>query len=116
MRCGACCVLPDENRQEDVWAWVEVDEDATLLKRQHVVTRHVTRDEAGRLHLRLDDRGRCTALRGRLGESVRCEIYEVRPRGCRRVEAGDERCVQYRRERGIGRGVPTAPPPRARRD
>ena len=89
LRCGACCVLPDENRREEVWAWVEVDTDAPLLKRQHVVARHVVRDEAGKLHLRLDDRGRCSALRGRLGQSVRCDIYEVRPRGCRRVEAGD---------------------------
>jgi len=108
-------VLPDENRREEVWAWVEVDTDSPLLKRQHVVARHVMRDLAGKLHLRLDDRGRCSALRGRLGQSVRCDIYEVRPRGCRRVEAGDERCRQYRDERGIGRADAAAPPVRSRR-
>jgi len=40
---------------------------------------------------------------GRIGRFVTCAIYGLRPRGCRLIEPGDERCLQYRRERGIDR-------------
>ena len=99
--CGACCVNPDENRAEGFRAYVEVAAGEALLRKSDVVKRYVVRDEAGRVHVRLEPNGRCTALRGRLGGRVHCAIYALRPRGCRLVDAGGARCLQYRRERGI---------------
>ena len=100
-RCGACCCNPDENRMEEMKGWVPVRPDDRLWKRPRLVQRYVLRGGEGAAHLRLDDRQRCTALRGKLGARVWCAIYEDRPRACRSVEAGSARCLQYRRERGI---------------
>ena len=47
------------------------------------------------------DGDECAALVGKLGQRVHCTIYDYRPRGCRRVEAGSDRCLIARRERGI---------------
>jgi Fe-S-cluster containining protein len=96
--CGACCRNPLENQREGVHAWVEVADDEPLRRRARAAAL-LQRDADGRVHLKLvapDDR--CIALRGRIGANVRCSIYDVRPRGCRRVEAGDRRCLQYRAE------------------
>ena len=99
--CGACCVNPDENRAEAFPWYVEVSEKEPLLAKRDVSKRHVVRDEDGVAHLRLEPSGRCSALRGRLGARVHCAIYALRPRGCRLVDAGGTRCLQYRREQGI---------------
>ncbi|MFO0635936.1 MAG: YkgJ family cysteine cluster protein [Nannocystaceae bacterium] len=99
-RCGACCRNPLENQREGSVEWVEVGPDEPL----HRAARHtklLCRNAQGVVHLRLGDTGRCVALRGRLGEQVTCSIYALRPRGCRRVEAGDRRCMQYRAEAGL---------------
>ncbi len=102
-RCGACCCNPDENRAEGFRYYVEVQTDSRLLTRDDLKKRYLIFDDAGVPHMRLDPAGRCTALRGRLGRSVACSVYEDRPRGCHLVEAGSPRCLQARRERGIDR-------------
>ena len=101
--CGACCVNPDENRAEGVVDWVEVADGEPLLGDARLAARHVVTNSAGEQHLRLDPDGRCLALRGRMGRHVTCTVYALRPRGCRLIEPGDARCLQYRRERGIDR-------------
>ena len=101
--CGACCVNPDENRAEDVVDWVEVDDGEPLLDDARLARRLVVTNADGERHLRLDPDGRCLALRGRIGRHVTCTVYGLRPRGCRLVQPGDARCLQYRRERGIDR-------------
>ncbi|MCC6806523.1 MAG: YkgJ family cysteine cluster protein [Deltaproteobacteria bacterium] len=100
--CGACCTNPDENRREGFTAYVDVAPGSPLLKRAHVIKRFVVVDDRG-AHMRLDPAGRCSALKGKLGVRVSCQVYADRPRGCRLVEAGSPRCQQARRERGIGR-------------
>jgi Fe-S-cluster containining protein len=100
LSCGACCLNAPANQHAGVRAWVEVDADERVLRRARL-TKLWRRDPDGAIHLRLDDRGRCVALRGRLGERVRCSIYEVRPRACRRVQPGDGECRRARREHGI---------------
>jgi Fe-S-cluster containining protein len=102
LRCGACCTNPDENRAERFVDWVEVGANEPLRARADLVKKHVVVNARGERHLRLDPSGRCTALRGRLGRDVSCAIYALRPAGCRHVEPGSARCVQYRAERGIG--------------
>ena len=83
--------------------WVEVRDDEPLLDDAKLTARLVVANGEGVRHLRLDPAQRCLALRGRLGRHVTCTIYGLRPRGCRLIEPGDERCRQYRRERGIER-------------
>ncbi|RYE92687.1 MAG: YkgJ family cysteine cluster protein [Myxococcales bacterium] len=99
--CGACCTNPDENRAEGYVSYVEVDRDAPLRRRPELMKRFVVLDADGVPHLRLDPAQRCSALVGKLGRQVNCSIYPYRPRGCRLVEAGSERCLLARRERGI---------------
>ena len=98
--CGACCVNPDENRAEGYVWYLEV-RDTKLLDKPALAKKHVVYDPDGVPHLRLDPSGRCAALKGKIGERVRCTIYELRPKGCRMLEAGHPRCLQARRERGI---------------
>lgn len=101
MRCGACCVNPETNRQEGFVDYVEVLPKDALRRKPELMRRFVVWNEQGQAHLRLDAHQRCGALRGTLGRQVRCEIYSFRPTGCRRVEAGSPGCLQARRERGI---------------
>lgn len=100
--CGACCTNPDENRREGFVHYVEVPRGEKLLSKPELLKRYTVTDGDGVVHLRLDPAQRCTALRGKLGDRVHCAIYDVRPRGCRLVEAGSARCLQARRERGLG--------------
>ncbi len=100
-RCGACCCNPRENEAEGFRFYVEVQEDSRLLRKDDWRKKYVVLDEAGAPHLRLDPSGRCAALRGPLGKSVSCAVYDARPRGCRLVEKGSARCLQARRERGL---------------
>lgn len=100
-RCGACCYNAVQNEAEGFRDWVEIQPDERILRRERLKKRFVILADDGTPHLKLDDQGRCTALTGQLGVHVHCEIYEMRPRACRRVEPGDESCLMYRRERGI---------------
>ena len=100
LACGACCLNAPANERAGVRAWVEVERDERILRRARL-TKLWRRDDDGAIHLRLDDRGRCVALRGQLGVRVSCSIYEVRPRACRRVQPGDGECRRAREEHGI---------------
>jgi Fe-S-cluster containining protein len=44
---------------------------------------------------------RCIALKGTIGCSVSCRIYERRPVVCRDFEPGSDLCLRMRREHGI---------------
>jgi uncharacterized protein len=100
MRCGACCRNPAENRADGSREWVEVAPDEVVATRkQHA--RLLERNAAGVLHLRLVEDERCIALRGAIGRQVRCAIYAVRPRGCRKVQPGDRGCLRYRADAGL---------------
>ena len=82
---------------------MEVRDGEALLDDEKLAARLIVTNADGERHLRLDPAHRCLALRGRIGRFVTCAIYGLRPRGCRLIEPGDERCLQYRRERGIDR-------------
>jgi Fe-S-cluster containining protein len=100
--CGACCCNPDENRAEGYRDYVLVEPGARLQRRRNALARYTVLNARGERHLRLvGSEERCAALEGSLGKRVRCAIYEERPSGCRKVEAGSARCLQYRAERGI---------------
>lgn len=99
-RCGACCFNPPENVREAYLDYVEVGPSDALRRRPDLLRRH-TSEQDGRVHMRLLEGGRCSALSGALGRRVRCTIYHVRPSPCRRVQAGSELCARYRREHGL---------------
>lgn len=100
-RCGACCCNPSENVAEGYTAYVSVEKGDEIVRRKDLMKKFVTADEDGRLHLRLAPDGRCLALKGALGKSVKCDIYHYRPSPCRRVQAGDKLCLRYRADRGL---------------
>ena len=101
--CGACCCNPAENRAEGFRDYVEVEPGAKLWKKPALLQRYSVANGRGEHHLKLiGAEERCAALLGSLGKRVRCSIYEWRPRGCKKVEAGDASCLRYRKERGIG--------------
>jgi hypothetical protein len=100
-RCGACCCNSAENRAEGYVYYVPVEEGARLRSRPELMRKLVVEDRDGTPHLKLDRDGRCVALRGRLGDRVKCTIYHDRPRACRRVEAGSEACLRARRDHGV---------------
>jgi uncharacterized protein len=99
-RCGACCFNPPENRAEGFLDYIEVFPRDSLRVRPELVRRY-TREEDGRMRMRILADHRCMALAGRLGQRVRCAVYHVRPSPCRRVQAGSELCERYRREQGL---------------
>ncbi|MEZ4406356.1 MAG: YkgJ family cysteine cluster protein [Polyangiales bacterium] len=102
-RCGACCCNPDENRREGSVDWVEVGDHEPILKDEALARRLVVVNDKGERHLRLDDAGRCLALRGKVGKRVECTVYALRADGCRKVASGSAMCLQYRAERGVMR-------------
>ncbi len=44
---------------------------------------------------------RCAALSGRIGERVRCNVYEWRPGPCRELEPAGDACTKARRRHGL---------------
>jgi Fe-S-cluster containining protein len=101
-RCGACCQNPDDNVAEGYTFYLAIEDGAPLLRDAKLVSRLVMHDADGKPHLRLESNGRCLALRGKIGRQAVCTIYDVRPQGCRKLQPGDARCEQARRERGVG--------------
>jgi len=100
--CGACCCNPQDNRAEGFRDYVEIDKSSKLLKKPALLQRYTVVNGDRRRHLKLiGPEERCAALLGALGRRVSCAIYELRPRGCRQVEAGSAECLRDRRERGI---------------
>lgn len=104
-RCGACCANLPSNLAEGFFDWVEIEDEAPLLRRADLVRKLVRHDDAGVPHLRLVRSPgapcTCAALRGALGKSVRCTIYHLRPRPCRTVQPGDGSCLEARRQHGL---------------
>lgn len=99
-RCGACCFNPPENVQEGYTEYVELAPGDAIWRRPELLRRH-TLEKDGRVHMRLLSDQRCSALAGSLGGRVRCTIYHARPSPCRRVQAGSELCLRYRRGLGL---------------
>lgn len=99
--CGACCRNLDTNRASGVRYWVEIAPGDKLLTRHDLIRKLVTHDRHRVPHLRMTHEGVCEALRGTIGQKVRCSIYHQRPSPCRRVMPGDETCLKTRAAQGI---------------
>jgi len=103
IRCGACCTNTKENAAAGFAFWIEVEPASPLLGRKDLVRKLVVLDEEGTPHLRLGRDGRCLALRGTVGERVRCDVYGRRPLACRRVQPGHPDCEQARVDHELAR-------------
>ena len=97
--CGACCCNTARNLSLGDRDYVEVQKTDELFKQRKDLLKQLTvRNDDGLFHLKLiGEEQRCVALDGDIGEGVGCEIYALRPSGCRKVEAGDEECLRARR-------------------
>ena len=100
-QCGACCCNSPENRAEGFTEYIEVDERAPLLKKPALVRRLVVYSDEGTPHLRLHPDGRCVALRGSIGQQVRCTIYAERPSPCREFDIEHAACNRARQRHGL---------------
>jgi len=90
-RCGACCA---QYRVSFYWA------EAWSRGLPDLMVEKVNAQMACMAGTNQKD-PRCLALQGRVGESVRCAVYELRPEPCRQVLPGDERCNEARRHKGL---------------
>jgi len=100
--CGACCCNSAENKAERFIDYVEVKPRDALSKRPQLLRHLCVINSGGETHLKLVGREqRCIALSGTVGEQVGCDIYPVRPKPCRTVEAGSKECRARRRDQGL---------------
>ena len=93
--CGACCA-PEIN--DALYVGVTASDIERMTPRWR--SQHVAHDA---ILTKLDPRGRCVcvALRGAIGGTVSCAIYERRPDECRRLLAGSRECRRARRQAGM---------------
>jgi len=101
--CGACCCNTARNIRTGSREYVEVSKNDKLYRENRELLKKLgERNRAGVFHLRLiGEEQRCVALDGDIGLGVGCEIYPLRPSGCRKVEAGDEECLKARKLHGL---------------
>jgi hypothetical protein len=95
--CGACCHLlycapikPGEEKALPPETYWEI-----------TVTTDIGEFVIDRYFRRQSPVPNCVALKGRVGESVACSVYENRPRNCRDFDAGSDRCHALRRACGL---------------
>jgi hypothetical protein len=100
-RCGACCCNLDQNKPLGFVDYVAVHPDDRLLRNPKLVRRFVVYNERNEPHMRLDRDERCAALRGIVGRSTECSIYDDRPSPCRSMQPGSEGCRRSRAEHGL---------------
>jgi len=100
--CGACCVNPLSNRAEGNRDYVEVTKRDALFKDAAARGRLTVIGQDGAPYLKLTGaQQRCIGLEGKVGRRVTCTLYELRPAGCRRVNAGSLECQRARRDAGL---------------
>jgi len=86
--CGACCAYSQN------WPRFSIEDDDALAL---IPAKFVNARQSG---MRCDGE-RCSALSGKVGASVRCEIYPVRPEVCRTCMPGDAECNMARKRHGL---------------
>lgn len=82
--CGACCAYSAE------WPRFSLEDEDALAR---IPSAHADHDN-GRM---LCAGNRCTALKGTVGISATCVIYDARPIVCRDCLPGDEACLIARK-------------------
>lgn len=88
--CGACCAYSSN------WPRFTIEDDAAL----DLIPLSYVNDRLSGMRCEGD---RCSALKGRIGGTTACGIYEVRPEVCRVCLPGDDECTMARRKFGLAR-------------
>ena len=102
VRCGACCATFRVS-----FYWSESDPTLTPNAVPIELTEKLTAHRAHMKHADSIDKHRCVALKGEIGTSVGCSIYENRSTPCRDFEASYEsgephlRCDKARANHGL---------------
>jgi Fe-S-cluster containining protein len=87
-RCGACCAYAAD------WPRFTLEDESAIRR----IPAHYVDEARGRMR---SDGGRCRALKGEIGGSTECAVYELRPDVCRACEPGDDACLMARRRHGL---------------
>jgi Fe-S-cluster containining protein len=100
-QCGACCINPGI-LSGTAYVYLEKHE-ARQMRRMGLTVIKVVGDSY--LGTRTKDIGTdepvCVAFEGKLGRTCGCSIYPLRPRECRRFQAGTDECKAARRQSGL---------------
>lgn len=99
--CGACCRNPAFNREHGLVDYVQVFPADQLFKMKGLRASLTQKNDEGEWHMRMTPTGLCVALTGEPGQHTACSIYALRPNVCRKVQPGDPKCIDARREHGF---------------
>ncbi|MBI3701057.1 MAG: YkgJ family cysteine cluster protein [Afipia sp.] len=86
--CGACCSYSSN------WPRFSIEDDEALAL---IPAAFVNGRQSGMRCIG----ERCSALKGEVGKSTACGIYELRPEVCRTCMPGDPECTLARRKFGL---------------
>ncbi|MEW6769694.1 MAG: YkgJ family cysteine cluster protein [Pseudomonadota bacterium] len=86
--CGACCSYSNN------WPRFSIEDDAAL----DLIPAALVNERMSGMRC---DGDRCSALKGEIGKSVACGIYDARPDVCRTCMPGDAECTMARRKFGL---------------
>ena len=99
--CGACCRALPTWEGPNIYVRLnryDLDQLTSEEQKNYVVE---FQDEYGAVAaIGMIDR-RCSALKGEIGCSVSCDVYENRPDICREFQPGSEQCLRARDEAGL---------------
>jgi Fe-S-cluster containining protein len=99
-QCGACCANPDRV-PADGYVYLAADEGRQMKRLGLTVVHTGGSTFLGTRHRAGSDHPVCVALRGRIGGSCRCTVYESRPQNCRQFEVGGSDCQAAREAAGL---------------
>lgn len=86
--CGACCGYSQN------WPRFSIEDDEALAL---IPEKFVNARQSGMRCVG----DRCSALSGKIGDGVRCDVYAVRPEVCRTCMPGDDECNMARKRFGM---------------
>lgn len=101
--CGVCCCNTERNLEAGSSDYIEITrQDVLYVEHREQMKQMATRNEGGQWHFKIiGEDNRCVNLDGDLAIGVGCNIYPLRPAGCRNVTSGDEECLRARRAHGL---------------
>lgn len=99
-KCGACCAPMEQASDTHVLLG-----DGDLTSVAAVIRDSLTSFHGGARYMstKRNDQGLkvCSALKGKIGDSCKCTIYEQRPLNCKIFEPGSDECLAARERFGV---------------
>lgn len=98
--CGACCGPPEEQG-----GWPDLERKDVKRLTEYEFKNHVTTENTGfpAFKVKMTEHGYlvCHFLKGIVGKSAPCGIYERRPAACRNFPPGTEECLSARKQKRV---------------